>query len=161
MKVTEMGNLANCISFDIADVVRQKISDLEAKFEFDWYSPVAKDSVLELVKAEIKARLPEVGFVVEATKDEVRDLPFNAFAQPVTLAKKGATENVCASKELTIDEAIAHCEDVAKDDLTPCGRNQRQLAGWLIELRRLRAANEEAFAESQLFPHDKNGGATI
>lgn len=161
MKVTEMGNLANCISFDIADVVRQKISDLEAKFEFDWYSHESKDRVLELVKAEIKARLPEVGFVIEATKDEVRDLPFNAFAQPVTLAKKGATENVCASKELTLDDAIAHCEDVAKDDLTPCGRNHRQLAGWLIELRRLRAANEEAFAESQLFPHDKNGGATI
>lgn len=148
MKVTEMGNLANCISFDIADVVRQKISELEAKFEFDWYDPTAKDRVLELVKAEIKARLPEVGFVVKATKDEVRGLPFNAFAQPVTLAKMDAAANVCASKELTLEEAIAHCEDVAKDDLTPCGKNHRQLAKWLTELQKFRASYDESFANS-------------
>ena len=148
MKVIEMGNLANSISFDIADVVRQKISELEAKFEFDWYSPESKDRVLELVKAEIKARLPKVGFVVEATVDEVRGLPFNAFAQPVTLAKKSATENVCASTELTLAEAISHCQDVAKKDLTPCGRNHRQLANWLIELQKFRAAYDESFANS-------------
>lgn len=147
MKVTEMGNLANCISFDIADVVRQKISDLEAKFEFDWYSPESKDRVLELVKAEIKARLPEVGFVIEATKDEVSGLPFNAFAQPVTLAKKGVT-NVCLSKPLTLEEAIAHCNEVADKNPTSCGNEHRQLAKWLTELQKFRAAYDESFANS-------------
>ena len=143
MKVTEMGNLANCISFDIADVVRQKISELEAKFEFDWYCPLAKDRVLELVKAEIKARLPEVGFVVEATKDEVRGLPFNAFAQPVTLAKMGDTSE-CVSKPLTLEEAIAHCNEVADKNQTPCGNEHRQLAKWLTELQKFRASCGES-----------------
>lgn len=63
---------------------------------------------------------------------------------------EGALENVCKVKELTLDEAIKHCEDVARSEDTPCAKNHRQLACWLTELQRLRAANEEAFKEATL-----------
>lgn len=39
---------------------------------------------------------------------------------------------------LTIDEAIMHCEDRAKEDCSECAEEHRQLAEWLKELVRLR-----------------------
>ena len=87
MNVTEMGNIADSMSDDIVVEVSNRIKDREEKFEFDWYGTDAKETVLGFVKDALKKRLPEVGYVIEATKDEVRGLDFNAFAVPVTLAK--------------------------------------------------------------------------
>ena len=87
MNVTEMGNIADSMSDDIVVEVSYRIKDREEKFEFDWYGTDAKETVLGFVKDALKKRLPEVGYVIEATKDEVRGLDFNAFAIPVTLAK--------------------------------------------------------------------------
>ena len=43
---------------------------------------------------------------------------------------------------MTLDEAIKHAEEVAKE-CTPCGRDHQQLADWLNELRDLRRNNDE------------------
>ena len=52
-------------------------------------------------------------------------------------------------KKLTLDEAIAHTEERIND--TPCGRQHKQLADWLKELREMRnssAGNAAAMREA-------------
>ena len=39
--------------------------------------------------------------------------------------------------ELSLDDAIAHANEVADNNNTPCGRQHRQLAEWLAELKDL------------------------
>jgi hypothetical protein len=39
---------------------------------------------------------------------------------------------------MTLEEAIAHCEERAKADCTECAKEHRQLAEWLKELKDLR-----------------------
>jgi hypothetical protein len=46
----------------------------------------------------------------------------------------------CATKPLTLDEAIAHANEVAGDCCTACKREHKQLADWLRELRSRRSA---------------------
>lgn len=36
---------------------------------------------------------------------------------------------------MTLDEAIMHCEDRAKEDCSECAEEHRQLAEWLKELK--------------------------
>lgn len=36
---------------------------------------------------------------------------------------------------MTLDEAIAHAEDIARSCDSPCGREHKELAEWLKELR--------------------------
>lgn len=65
----------------------------------------------------------------------------------------GAARRKCPTALLSLDEAIAHAEDCADD--TPCGKNHRQLADWLKELRSLRHCNSAAMREA-LEAIDKN-----
>ena len=54
-------------------------------------------------------------------------------------------------KPLTLDEAIAHAEEHVND--TPCGRQHKQLADWLKELREMKnspAGNAAAMREALL-----------
>ena len=44
---------------------------------------------------------------------------------------------------MTIDDAISHAEEVANASDTPCARQHRQLADWLLELKRLRKSNDK------------------
>ena len=56
---------------------------------------------------------------------------------------------VAEEKQLTIDEAIAHAEERVND--TPCGRQHKQLADWLKELKTLKsvpAMNNAALREA-------------
>lgn len=46
-----------------------------------------------------------------------------------------------AAPAMTLDEAIAHAEDVADRCDTSCGREHRQLADWLKELRDMKSRN--------------------
>jgi hypothetical protein len=39
---------------------------------------------------------------------------------------------------MTLDEAIEHCEEVAKSSCSACGEDHKQLAEWLKELKRRR-----------------------
>lgn len=39
------------------------------------------------------------------------------------------------AKMMTLDEAIEHCLEKSYNDDTECGREHKQLAGWLQELR--------------------------
>lgn len=39
---------------------------------------------------------------------------------------------------MTLDEAIAHCEEVAKSLCGECAKQHKQLAEWLKELKELR-----------------------
>ena len=57
--------------------------------------------------------------------------------------------HTCPTALLSLDEAIAHAEECA--DNTPCGRNHRQLAEWLKELRELRQGNAAAMREALEF----------
>ena len=43
---------------------------------------------------------------------------------------------ICKTKPLSLDEAIAHAEEMVND--TPCGQQHRQLADWLKELREMK-----------------------
>lgn len=61
----------------------------------------------------------------------------------------------CPAKKLTLDEAIAHAEKCA--DNTPCGRNHRQLADWLRELKTAR----ETLAEIETTAYDSLQVLTI
>lgn len=63
-----------------------------------------------------------------------------------------------AAHAMTLDEAIAHAEDVADRCDTSCGREHRQLADWLKELRDVKsqpvgnaAAMREALVQCELF----------
>lgn len=46
-----------------------------------------------------------------------------------------------AAHAMTLDEAIAHAEEVADRCDTSCGREHRQLADWLKELRDVKSRN--------------------
>ena len=41
---------------------------------------------------------------------------------------------------MTIEDAIAHCEDIANSKCDSCGEEHRQLAKWLKELKHHRAS---------------------
>ena len=51
--------------------------------------------------------------------------------------KNRENKKFCTSP-MTLDEAIAHAEDIANRCDTSCGREHRQLADWLKELRDLK-----------------------
>ena len=57
-----------------------------------------------------------------------------------------AARHKCPTALLSLDEAIAHAEECADD--TPCGKNHRQLADWLKELRSLKHGNLAAMREA-------------
>ena len=44
---------------------------------------------------------------------------------------------------MTLDEAIKHCQEVAKQDCTECGKEHERLAMWLTELMSYRATDNE------------------
>ena len=44
---------------------------------------------------------------------------------------------------MTLDEAIKHCQEVAKQDCTECGKEHERLALWLTELMAYRATDNE------------------
>ena len=46
----------------------------------------------------------------------------------------------CPNKSLSLDEAIAHADEVAGDCGTACKREHKQLADWLRELKSRRSA---------------------
>ena len=46
----------------------------------------------------------------------------------------------CQVKPLSLDEAIAHADEVASDCSTACRREHKQLADWLRELKSMRSA---------------------
>ena len=50
----------------------------------------------------------------------------------------GKKAKKCPARPMTLDEAIAHCDECV--DATPCGQQHKQLAAWLRELRLLKDA---------------------
>ena len=47
-------------------------------------------------------------------------------------------------EEVTLDEAIKHCEEKVRDEsiCKECRADHKQLAAWLVELKRLRKQNK-------------------
>ena len=43
---------------------------------------------------------------------------------------------------MTLDKAIKHCEEVAKEKCDKCGEEHQQLAEWLKELKKYRKESE-------------------
>lgn len=135
MNVVEMGRL-RCIANDIAEEVKEEIAKREAikDFEWSWFDHKCQSQIFDFIREKLNERLPEHGYIIEATKDEIRDLPFNALAKPVTLSPVDTSCGRSEGKPLTLSEAILHAEEVAKKkEDTPCGRQHRQLAEWLRE----------------------------
>lgn len=46
-------------------------------------------------------------------------------------------------KKMTLKEAIIHCREVASNQCGQCAADHEQLAQWLEELAKLRAAHEK------------------
>ena len=44
---------------------------------------------------------------------------------------------------MTLDEAIKHCQEVAQQDCTECGKEHERLSLWLTELMAYRATDNE------------------
>lgn len=77
-------------------------------------------------------------------------------------------EGNAATHAMTLDEAIAHAEDVAGNCDTSCKREHRQLADWLKELRDVKrtpvgnaAALREALESVRNWCVNKLGGASF
>lgn len=126
---------------DIAEEVKAEIAKREVikDFEWSWFDPKCQMQIYDIIREKLNERLPEHGYIIEATKDEIRDLPFNALAKPVTLSQ--SEDSPCGGgsegKPLTLSEAILHAEEVArKMGKTQCATQHAQLAGWLRELYR-------------------------
>lgn len=47
---------------------------------------------------------------------------------------------------MTLDEAIQHCKEVAKEKCNACGAEHKQLAEWLRELQWRRDSEKRAIA---------------
>lgn len=71
-----------------------------------------------------------------AIADTVRDIVAKALAAPPLNCNQN--QGCGNDAAMTLDEAIAHAEAVAGVNNTPCGREHRQLADWLKELRSLK-----------------------
>ena len=147
MKVVEMGRI-RCIANDIAEEVKEEIAKREAikDFEWSWFDHKCQSQIYDIIRDKLNERLPKDGYIIEATEDEIRELPFNAFAKPVTIAQSEDSPcggGDCEEKPITLSEAILHAEEVAKKKGdTPCGRQHSQLAGWLRELYRYEFGEE-------------------
>lgn len=71
----------------------------------------------------------------------------NDFLREMGVAKMETTTPTCKEslqvgnehKPMTLDEAIAHAEEMVND--TPCGREHKQLADWLKKLREIKISN--------------------
>jgi hypothetical protein len=78
--------------------------------------------------------------------DEIEDVISAALAAPPRNCDVGAAEEAkmetpeCPIKSLSLDEAIAHADEVAGDCGTACRREHKQLADWLRELKSRRSA---------------------
>ena len=141
MNVVEIGRI-RCMANDIAEEVKAEIAKREVikDFEWSWFDHKCQSQIFDIIRDKLNERLPEHGYIIEATKDEIRDLPFNALAKPVTLSQEQESPcgGDCEEKPITLSEAILHAEEVAKKKGdTPCGRQHSQLANWLRELYRL------------------------
>lgn len=139
MKVIEMGRI-RCMANDIAEEVKEEIAKREVikDFEWSWFDPKCQSQIFDIIRDKLNERLPNDGYIIEATEDEIRGLPFNAFAKPVTLSPVDTSCGGCEGKPMTLSEAIIHAEEVALEmDKTTCAMQHAQLAGWLRELYRL------------------------
>ena len=144
MKVVEMGRI-RCIANDIAEEVKEEIAKREAikDFEWSWFDYKCQSQIYDIIRDKLNERLPKDGFIIEATEDEIRELPFNAFAKPVTLSPVDTSCGASEGKPLTLSEAILHAEEVARNmGKTPCATQHAQLAGWLRELYRYQFGEE-------------------
>lgn len=84
MKVVEAGDICHAIAKDAVGAVNAAVSDAGG-----WMDVMdIEDVVTAAIRKFVAERIPTRGFVVEATKDEIRGLRFNVFSVPVTLAKK-------------------------------------------------------------------------
>jgi len=63
------------------------------------------------------------------------------FAGTLLPEAPGKRAKKCPVKPMTLDEAIAHCDECA--DATPCGQQHKQLADWLRELKAKRSDSKE------------------
>jgi len=66
------------------------------------------------------------------------DQAFNAESKKIEEEIARLEQNDCQVKPLSIDEAIAHAEEVASREDTACCQQHAQLAGWLKELKDLK-----------------------
>lgn len=139
MNVVEIGRI-RCMANDIAEAVKAEIAKREVikDFEWSWFDPKCQSQIYDIIRDKLNERLPEHGYIIEATKDEIRALPFNALSKPVTLSPVDTSCGGSEGKPLTLSEAIIHAEEVARKlGKTPCATQHAQLAGWLRELYRL------------------------
>lgn len=75
--------------------------------------------------------------------DEIEAIVKAALAAPVRACDNQGC-NTPTEKPMTLDEAIAHAEDVGRADRTQCAREHMQLTEWLKELRELKRAKADA-----------------
>ena len=61
---------------------------------------------------------------------------YNKNKLKIPFSRASFKEDTKQHAKMTLDEAIEHAEE--KIDNTKCGQEHKQLAQWLIELRRLR-----------------------
>ena len=70
--------------------------------------------------------------------DELRSGEYAPLADRIEAAvRRECKSPSCPTHKMTLEEAIAHAEECADD--TPCGRQHKQLADWLKELRSIKA----------------------
>ena len=62
----------------------------------------------------------------------------------------------CPNKSLSLDEAIAHADEVAGDCDTACRREHKQLADWLRELKNRRNGSGEVAKLREALKHIKD-----
>lgn len=83
MKVVEAGEIGAYFGEDLFADLCENVDVMGG-----WKSP----DIAHIVRTELielcKNRLPERGYTIEATKEEIMNLDWNVFAQEVTLAKK-------------------------------------------------------------------------
>ena len=83
MKLVEMGEIGSCFGEDLFSDLCERV---EKEGGWNLYE-VGKQIQKHLVEL-CRGRLPERGFTIEATEDEIRGLEFNPFEGEITIVKK-------------------------------------------------------------------------
>ena len=83
VKLVEMGEIGSCFGEDLFSDLCERVEE-----EGGWnLYEVGKQIQKHLVEL-CRDRLPERGFTIEATEDEIRGLEFNPFGREITIVPK-------------------------------------------------------------------------
>ena len=87
MKLIEMGEIGTCFGEDLFAELCDRI-----ECGGGWYSYGISDMVKSALVEICGSKLPERGFTIEATKDEIIGLKFNPFEGEITIVPKDGKE---------------------------------------------------------------------